>query len=636
MNKFCTLGLLLLTCLVAGAQTPVMDVKPSDYKYQTVINVAPTQNDSRHRKIKLEEGQYLLGNSLSDEYDAYGSAPYKGDVLVGCVLYNSSYQHLKNCRALGIRFCLPSDCMIKNVTYHGHSIDNAQENTVKPIGKVMDAGWNYVKFDKPIPLDPEGSFLSYTYVQEDNNYGICNWPDKAAGGFWIYLFNQDTQKWTWGNFSAYYGAVCIQLVVEAEVPDYNVTIEDVDCNPAAANQMGRSVLYLKSNSKKAIESLDYTVTIDGKTSEFHRSFTTPVPSGLNQVFGVEVGYSVPAKAGVYPTTFNLTKINGEAVEIPTTTQFDQKVYTRLAARRTVVEEFTGTGCGWCPRGWVGMEYLKKEYGDKFIGIAVHQYNDSDPMLCKRYCNPGFGGAPSCVIDRKQACDPYQGTGYGIDSEFEYFNDIAPEVDVTVSGTYSSDMKKVTAKADIEFLTDTNGKYTVAFALTGDGLTGKTAAWRQTNYYANQAEDVSGVASWMPDLAKFCSGNEWGKSPVQLTFNDVLLTSSYSTTGTNSVTALGSKYTAGATASKSCTLTLPTSTVLLAALDYEEVYVVAMVIDPDGKMANAARARVGTPEGIGTVLAPATFDTQAYDLSGRVAGSTTTGITIQNGKKYIAR
>ena len=48
-------------------------------------------------------------------------------------------------------------------------------------------------------------------------------------------------------------------------------------------------------------------------------------------------------------------------------------------RNVVVEEFTGTGCGWCPRGLVGMEKLRQTFGDRFIGIGIHQYNSTDAM-----------------------------------------------------------------------------------------------------------------------------------------------------------------------------------------------------------------------------------------------------------------
>lgn len=49
----------------------------------------------------------------------------------------------------------------------------------------------------------------------------------------------------------------------------------------------------------------------------------------------------------------------------------------------VIEEFTGTWCGWCPVGFVGLQSIHDTYGDKVVLIAVH---DSDPMTISDY-NP---------------------------------------------------------------------------------------------------------------------------------------------------------------------------------------------------------------------------------------------------------
>lgn len=587
--------------------------------------------------FELGPNQYILGNSTSDSYDNYANVPYTGDVLVGAILYKDKYEHLRNCRALGIRFCLPegdglAEVEIKCVTLHDTNLDPIkQQKPTKPIVQ----GWNYVEFDTPQKLDSEGAFISYTYVQTKDNYGICNWPDIAPGGFWTYLYNTQAQKWMWSNFSAMYGAACIQLVVEADpLPDYNVSITDIVSQSAAVNQRAKGVVYMASNSSKVINELDYTLTINGQTSSFHRTLSKPIAAGPNQEFGLEFDYPTPATPGNYTTTLTITGINGETPADAVSKDFDQKVLSRIAPRRTVVEEFTGTGCGYCPRGWVGMEYLKEKYPEQFIGVAVHQYNQNDPMYCARYCNPGFGGAPTCVIDRKQTLDPYYGsTQQGIDVDLRNYASLAPDVDIiNLTASYNEDKTKVAIKTDVEFLVDC-GKYNIAYVLTADKLSSSSAAWNQANYYGGKSVAEAGVLPHMPDLKKFCAGGEWA-SKASLVFNDVLIGSSYSTTGTNGAVGFSSKNPAGTIASKSYNVSMPTSKSLLSALDYNEVYAVVLVIDSDKKIANAARVRVTDPEGIGTVLAPTTSAGMTYDLSGRSISQSQRGISIVNGKKII--
>lgn len=46
-------------------------------------------------------------------------------------------------------------------------------------------------------------------------------------------------------------------------------------------------------------------------------------------------------------------------------------------RRMVVEELTASWCAWCVRGFVAMDYMKENYPDNFIGIAVHADDEMD-------------------------------------------------------------------------------------------------------------------------------------------------------------------------------------------------------------------------------------------------------------------
>ena len=51
-------------------------------------------------------------------------------------------------------------------------------------------------------------------------------------------------------------------------------------------------------------------------------------------------------------------------------------------RRVLIEEATGTRCPNCPRGFVGIRELKEAYGDRAVVIAVHQFDNRDPMYLR--------------------------------------------------------------------------------------------------------------------------------------------------------------------------------------------------------------------------------------------------------------
>lgn len=623
----------------AEASTPAQGIRTQArniYTLDASATALPRKEARRKLEgITLEPGQYILGNSLSDEYYNYGSIPYLGDALVGSIIYKESYEKLKNVKALGIRFCIPEAVTIKAVTLFDSNIEQQYiQRPTKPCKK----GWNYVQFATPQSIDPAGCLISYTYVQTASNYGICNWPDKAPGGLYVYAFNSDRGEYTWLNASNQAGAACIQLVVEADVPDYEVNCTEALCNHVAMSSEGSAIIYMQSNSQKQINSLDYDITIDGQTHSTHRTFSEPVPAGIDQNFGLEVSFPTPAKAADnYDVKFQVKKANGvDITSMPIS--FKMNVFTRLVPRQTVIEEFTGTACGNCPRGYAGMEYIKEAYEGRAYVIAVHQYNNTDPMYCARYNDPGWAGAPTCCVDRKLTTDPYFGKGYGIYAVVDDCRAEAPRVDIGLTAAFTDENQtKVKATANLEFLGEAKG-YSIAYVLTADSLRGTTSAWRQDNYYTDRTPEVAGATDIMPLMAKFCQGGEWCQSKVMLTYNDVALTSSWTEQGANQATKLTSTIAAGKTLTNSYTLTLPTAAALMQAVKKDQLFVTALVLDKEGKVANAQRCRVQSPVGIDgpAVQTAGHSDAPAYDLQGRRINAGARGLLIQGGRKIIVR
>ena len=316
-------------------------------------------------------------------------------------------------------------------------------------------------------------------------------------------------------------------------------------------------------------------------------------------------------------------MNGQANEaVYKSTTFTLYSISEFIDRNVVVEEFTGTGCGWCPRGLVGMEKLRETFGDRFVGIGLHQYNSSDAMYInpKNYARISFGGAPSCRIDRGEEIDPYYGTENDICDDFRAEMAVPALATIAVSGTLNEDATKVDATATVQALFDES--YSLEFVLIGDGLKGTGASWNQANYYAQYS------ATQLPaDLAIFGSGGTYGQSSVKgWAFNDVALASSYAN-GSNEAGQL--TLTAGTPQEAAYTLTLPTSTKLKGAIKTDQLYVAALLVDGNGRIANAAKAKV-TNEGGTAVSAIQSADAAVvarYSLDGRQLSAPQKGLNI---------
>ena len=253
-------------------------------------------------------------------------------------------------------------------------------------------------------------------------------------------------------------------------------------------------------------------------------------------------------------------------------------------RGVVVEEFTGTGCPWCPRGLAGMKKLRDTFGENFIGVGIHQFNETDPMYCKNYAKINFGGAPSCKIDRNETMDPFYGTSNDICDDFKEALARVAGVGVSVTGKLNAERTEVTATATIDPLL--SGTYEIAYALIGDELTGTGSVWKQSNNYATRTPAQWGTDD--PYLTPFCKGGKYGSTKVTLAYDDVLLASSY-VSGTNK--AKIDPLQEGKVVTNTYTLTLPTKTVLKEAIEkagYTKLTVIAMIIRNDGKIENAAK------------------------------------------------
>lgn len=166
-------------------------------------------------------------------------------------------------------------------------------------------------------------------------------------------------------------------------------------------------------------------------------------------------------------------------------------------RRSVVEEFTGTWCGNCTRGIVGMRNLAREFGDRFIGIAVHSSTNSsgagEPMYNKAYHTTGVvpTGIPKCTIDRAVTTHPYEGTTggthYGLNKDFAAALAVPAEAKVEVTAKWeNANRNYIVCTAQTTFGMDSQtAPYALIFVITEDGLHGEGKEWAQVNYYATE-------------------------------------------------------------------------------------------------------------------------------------------------------
>ena len=282
---------------------------------------------------------------------------------------------------------------------------------------------NEVQLTSPYTVT-QNVYVGYSYnvtsaAASAGQYPIVLSDEEGVSGS-LYLH---TPNISWDSYESY-GPLDLRVLVEGEFSQNAATPGAIDEVITVLGKQATINLPVTNGGQAGISSLDYVISVDGVAGEEQH---VELPQPYN-IFGgttnVEIAIDADTETGTQQKTLTITKVNGADNEANNNSiDFAVTTLTKIVSRGIAVEEFTGTTCGWCPRGLVGMEMLREAYGDLFVGIGVHQYNSSDAMYIatNAYAKLGFSGAPSCALQRKGIIDPYYGStnnNFHIAQDFE--------------------------------------------------------------------------------------------------------------------------------------------------------------------------------------------------------------------------
>lgn len=627
MKKFLLSAFAMLLALTAGAQNFTVEKSPNPLGVQ-----APAFGAFKApAKANLAANQRLVGYFNTDDCDTYlGVTGITGNNKVAMVLTADDLAPYYGKKIVGVRFNLgqgetSTGVFVESLTIANGEITEAtnlltsDKSVTSAAGAKNTGEWHEVMFDQKVELNSsfEGLFVGYNYKQKSNNYPI-GVSSKVEGPFYIYANipaskGGNGEDWYQINSGGY--GLSIQLIVEGDFAPNAVRPLDFG-EFTVVKGKSKNVAVSLWNIGSKLTSIDYTIALDGKAgAEQHLDFGKDF--GLGGTHSVEIPFAAASEIGKSTVTLTITKVNGEK-NACVKNSATGTLYTveKEFVKRSVAEQFTGTGCGNCPSGHVAMHNMHNLYGDQFIGIALHQFNSSDPMYNTSY-DLGFTGAPQCMVNRSSGIlMPYEQMPEVLKASL---NEIAL-AEVTVAGTFADEDTKVNATASVESLVA--GDYDIAFMLTADGLTGKTNSWKQHNYFCKGGGRYNSQAS-MPDDLKFL----WNKGSEYFeTYNDVLIASSY--VNSNNKATLPTLVAYG-TVNSEYSLKMPTKVALKKALKHDQIYVVALLLDKKtGAIVNAGRARVTGSTGIENVNNSSEATVVArYNVNGVQIAAPVKGINI---------
>jgi hypothetical protein len=502
---------------------------------------------------------------------------------------------------------------------------------------VEDAGFTTVVLDEPYIITDEGVYIGYSFTQAyteplldeygyylDDYTGIVVTGSSTPGGF--LLHNDHAYRDCWASMKEATGDLALEAIITGA--DANAAmVENLEEQCVQVGEPSSLSFDLTNYGWQGVESADYSVSVAGKT------VTGSISTFVDRVQGGYVTVSVDLPAindkGSYAVTVTITKVNGEANAIvnalATTTVF---VMNSLPKKRPLMEEYTGTWCGYCPRGFVGLEKMNALYPDDFVALSYH---NNDPMEVTTSFPSDVQGFPDAWLDRALPTDAYCGNGayykWGFETTWLNRCQLAAPADIDVEASWAEDENAINVTSTTTFSKDDDkSPYIVGYALVADGLTGTGSGWSQANYYSGQTQ-------WPSDMNQFTKG---GSKISGLVFNDVVADASVvkGVAGSLPENILKGHPVTHEYNGFSYSKAVNTSNKKVIQ-DKDKVRVVAMVIDSTtGVVVNANKCKVekATTTAVrdlesGAVAGSTTY----YDLSGRKVLLPSNGVYVQSVK-----
>lgn len=612
-------------------------------------NAAPAKMAVKASPRKaLADGQRYLGYYSSDNFgqSGLGIAPLGAYETCKAVTAMSAdfLKPFVGMKVVGIRYAvlasnLVSKVLLGDCEFTSQGVGFGDDFLLSKDVTSSNAGWNTVMFDAPYTIPANTAlYAGFQYNQKavkqgsgftDECYPLSLIKEGVTGNpLYIYTdvpANKGGNGEGWYNFGDDYGNICVQLIVEGQPAGNFLTPVQLDEFQTVVGQTKNVEVLFQNVCKSALSSYSYTYTQNGVTSA--EQSVDLAANTTETIVKLPVQIEGASAAGNHDFTLNITKVNyGENAAAVTSIKSKNETMAKELKPVVLMEEFTGTGCGWCPRGMQGMKNAAEKFGDQFVGIAIHQYSGSDPMYTINYANLKFGGAPSCKLNRATGdLDPYMGSGEDICDDIAEFLKWIPDAALTVKAEWgAADDGKLTATATVE--AQAAKTYQLAFAVIADNVKGENDNWIQSNYYSSAYSSQTGMTyASIPDDLKFL----WNEYPYKPVFNDVLVASSYVRTLNKCANV---DVPAEGTVEGSYEITMPvTNTKLLPALDKDQLYIVGIIIDPTTKtVVNAAKAKIPTwVTGINGVKANGenAVEVARYTMDGRQVSAPVKGINL---------
>ena len=573
--------------------------------------------------LAQREGSVWWGYYQGDEVPSNYLGVSKATVYEAAVHVNGLDAPLKGGTISAVRLPFRDVEHIDSLTLWIATELGQQELASVFVGKPQP-GWNVIQLPADVSVPAEGIYVGYTFRvteldgKSERPLIICSNYDE--GGLWLRV--ADVKAYSEWTTTKRYGSLALQLATEnPSFPACFATLDAIRQNNVVRLTADSVEVMFSSYGTEAVHSLQYRYEFGDEEKTGSYELKEPLP----RVYGYQA-YDVlpimaPEETGRLPLTLTLTGVNGKTIEGSGSQQAEVLSLQHSTHHRTVMEEYTGTWCSACPRGFAGIARLKQLFPDDFIAVSVHILN-GDPMdvYYDYYYVMNTTQFPSCRFDRGALTDPYDGDvtdgHFHADQNFRTANAIKAPANLSVSAQWTTDSVCSIESSTTFAFDDDECRYQLAYIMIEDSLCGPDDdhSWHQKNSF----NDPSMAYYVEDDMQQYV--NAEGMMLHGMKYNDVVIAMS-DVRGIDG--SLSGRQACGVPMTHSYELRRSP-----VSQHRENVHIVCLLIDKLTKrVANAAICPVTTSAAVQYVAVSQQRAERAYDLQGRPAAKRQKGLVI---------
>lgn len=587
----------------------------------TFVGVLPlsAQNQATVSNIPQADGG-VWGTSQIDTYDV--AVHLDSDLFGGLELKEFAFGVDASANISGCKMWLSKELTVSNKV----NVADAGEYTASRSGDRLS-----VVLPEAYTIADGGVYIGVTFTI-DKREGDSDrkpiltapLPDAYKLGFWAHT-GKTYPKWT--NVEANAGAVpqvemtfgnivaaSASMVIPAEIP----------C------AVGKDIVFdalLTNYGSEPPASLGIAYTIGDNA--YNTAVEVPAESRPGFLATAPVRIVLPAvdSKGEYSFSAKITTVNGKDNTRVDESKATLSCLSHMPVNRPLMEEYSGTGCGYCPRGDIGVEKMEELYGDRFVAATYHCADIMSVIDIEDYPNPA-PSQPTSWLNRSIQADPYFGLlstnskQFGINQLWEQMAAEFTPADLSVSCELNADATALDIRSDFTFVKDYDAaNFRMVYLVLADGMTGEGIDWLQGNYYSGQTGKWPEAFDFLVESPRYIQG--W-------VYNNVVVYTSGKAGLEGSVPA---EIKADEALSHSYSVDLADCVNLKGEnliQNKEKLHVVALILDTaSGRVINSADSSNGSASvGEVEVAAKTVVSEQYYNLQGQPVSSDSRGLLIR--------